>query len=135
VNRSERKAPGYMTEDLQPRIVGGPPRYATRTDKPIEHITLAKRDGAPIGYFYANDEDDAAGWVAVAGLSPDGWNLAAPWVRMLHDAKRRGWKPSAVLDEMLRTTNSYSQVVPGSRARSASLAMLMKIAGHSEEGK
>jgi hypothetical protein len=111
---AERRAPGYMTEDLQPRIAAGAPRYTSRTAKQVEHVALAKRSGERIGYLYANDEDDAAGWIAVAGLTPAGWNLATPWVRILHDA---------------------THVVPGSRTTSASLSTLRKIAGYSgEEG-
>jgi hypothetical protein len=128
-----RKTPGYMTEELQPRIVGGPPRYATRTDKRVEHIALTKRNGECIGYIYANDEDDAAGWIAVAGLDAEGWALATPWIHLLHEAKRRGLKPTAALDQMLRNENAETRFAPGSRATSASLAMLRRIAGHPEE--
>ena len=120
--------PGYMTEDLQMREVSGPPRYTSRTEKPVEHITLATQDGKPIGFFYVNDEDEAAGWQPVAGASPDEQNLVAPWYRMLLDAKKRGLKPSIVLDEMLRATLPNSHVVPGSRARSASLDALKELA-------
>jgi len=125
--------PGYMTEDLQPRITGGPPRYTTRTDKPVEHIALATKDGELMGYLYINDEDDAAGWEPAVGASPDAQNLAAPWGRMLQHAKARGLRPSAALDEMLRATLPRSHVVPGSRATSANLAELRRIAGHPGE--
>ena len=121
-----------MTEDLEPRIVGGPPRYTSRTAKPVQHIALATADGQLIGYLYANDEDDAAGWVAVAGLNPAGWNLATPWIRMLHEAKERGLKPTAALEEIQRAPNPYTRVVPGSRSTSASLAILKEVAGHQQ---
>jgi hypothetical protein len=121
--------PGYMTEDLEMREVSGPPRYTSRTNKPVEHIALATQEGKCVGYLYANDEDDAAGWQAVAGASPDEQNLAAPWMRMLQDAKQRGLKPSAALEEMLRATPPNSHVVPGSRNLSASLDALKVIAG------
>jgi hypothetical protein len=121
--------PGYMTEDLQMREVCGPPRYTSRTNKPVEHITLATQQGELMGYLYINDEDDAAGWEPVAGASPDAQNLVAPWNRMLLDAKKRGLKPSAALEEMLRVTLRYSHVVPGSRQTSASLDALRALAG------
>lgn len=121
--------PGYMTEDLELREISGPPRYTSRTDKPVEHVTLATQAGKRIGYLYANDEDEAAGWQPVAGASPDEQNLVAPWMRMLQNAKQRGLKPSAALDEMLRATLRNSHIVPGSRTTSASLDALKALAG------
>jgi hypothetical protein len=126
--------PGYMTEDLEMREVSGPPRYTSRTNKPVDHITLATKEGEVIGYIYANDEDEAAGWQAVAGASPDAQNLAAPWMRMLHGAKKRGVKPGAALDEMLRATHPDSRIVPGSRKTSASLDVLKQLAALSRPG-
>jgi hypothetical protein len=117
-----------MTEDLELREISGPPRYTSRTDKPVEHITLATKEGGIIGYIYANDEDEAAGWQAVAGASPDAQNLAAPWMRMLRDAKKRGLKPSAAFDEMLRATHPNSHIVRDSRRTSASLDALKQLA-------
>jgi len=121
--------PGYMTEDLQPREISGPPRYTSRTSRPVAHITLGTQDGKPIGYFYANDEDGAAGWQPLAGASPDEQNLVAPWNRMLLDARKRGLKPSAALDEMVGATHRNSRIVPGSRTTSASLDALKALAG------
>ena len=121
--------PGYMTEDLQMREISGPPRYTYRTDKPVEHITLATQEGKPIGYFYANDEDEAAGCQPLAGASPDEMNLFPPWNRMLLDAKKRGLKPSAALDEMVGATHRNSRILPGSRTTSASLHALEALAG------
>ena len=121
--------PGYMTEDLQPREISGPPRYTSRTNGPVDHITLGTQDGKLIGYFYANDDDEAAGFQPIAGASPDEQNLVAPWSRMLLDAKKRGLKPSAALDEMLRATHRNSRIVPGSRTTSAGLDALKALAG------
>jgi hypothetical protein len=128
VGRPPGFIPGYMTEDLQPREISGPPRYTSRTNGPVEHITLATQQGELIGYLYFNDEDDAAGWLPLAGASPDAQNLVAPWNRMLLDAKKRGLKPSAALEEMLRVTLQYSHVAPGSRKTSASIDALKALA-------
>jgi hypothetical protein len=117
-----------MTEDLEMHEISGPPMYTSRTDKPVEHIALASKDGKLIGYLYANDDDDAAGWQAVAGASPEEQNLAAPWTRMLGNAKARGIKPSAALDELSRATHARSHIVPGSRTTSASLDVLRALA-------
>lgn len=124
-----RPAPGYMTEDLQMRIVSGPPHYTSRTEKPVEHVLLRTSEGERMGFIYVNDEDDAAGWQVYAGASPDAQNWAAPWIRILRDCKGRGLKPSAALELILQTTHPRSEVVPGSRATSANLAALAELAG------
>ena len=111
------------------REVSGPPRYTSRTDKPIEHITLRTTGGEVMGYIYINDEDDAAGWQPQSGASPTAQNHAGFWVRILLDSKKRGLKPSAALDEMFRASNSNSNIVPGSRSTSPNLAALKALAG------
>ena len=123
-----RRAPGYMTEDLELHVVSGPPKYTSRTDKPVDHITLQTTAGEVMGYIYVNDDDDAAGWHPHIGASPTAQNHAAFWMRILLDFKKRGLKPSAALDQMLRTTHPSSHVVPGSRTTSTNLAALKLLA-------
>jgi hypothetical protein len=126
---SERRPPGYLTEDLEPRITG-PARYTSKTDKPVVHITLADETGAVIGYLYANDEDDAAGWVPRHDATPTQQNLVSPWVQLLRDAKARGIKPTAALDELLSATpTNKSRAVAGSRQTSANIDALKQLAG------
>ena len=98
---AEERPPGFMTEDLELRVSGGPPRYTSKTERPIEYIAILDAQGAVIGHIYANDDDDAAGWHPRSGAEPEALNLAAPWVRMLHDAKARGLAPTAALDELV----------------------------------
>ena len=129
---SKRKAPGFMTEDLQPRIVGGPPRYKKHTERAVTHIAFETPEGRRIGFVYINDEDDAAGWLPIAGADAAALNFATPWVPMLHRAKERGLKPSKALEELLRATNPYTRVVPGSLASSETLASLQRTAGYPE---
>ncbi|HEV8146923.1 MAG TPA: hypothetical protein VGP79_11100 [Bryobacteraceae bacterium] len=126
---TRRRPPGYMTEDLELRVVSGPPKYTSRTDKPVDHITLQTTAGEVMGYIYVNDDDDAAGWCPHAGASPTAQNHAAFWIRILLDFKKRGLKPSAALDQMLRTTHPRSHVVTGSRTTSTNLAELKVLAG------
>jgi len=103
-----------MTEDLQLREVSGPPRHTTRTNGPAEHITLRRASGEVMGYICFNDDDDAAGWQARAGASPDAWNDADSWFRILRDSKARGIKPTEALEELFRAVNPRSHIVPGS---------------------
>lgn len=125
---AERRAPGYMTEDLEPRIVSGPPRYTSRTEKSVEYVALADAVGVVAGYFYANDEDRAAGWVACPGYGPEAYHLAAPWIRHLHDARRREIAPVAALDELEQMDDGRGGVVPGSRRSASGLTELRRIA-------
>lgn len=125
-----RRPPGYMTEDLQPQVTG-PAKYTSRTDKAVDHITLAEATGAAIGYIYANDEDDAAGWVPRKSATPAQQNLVSPWVMLLRDAKKRGLAPTAALDELLAATvPNGSTAVAGSRASSADLEALKQLAAN-----
>ena len=119
---------GSMSEDLELRIVSGPPRYTSRTGNPVEHVKLVDANGALAGYFYANDEDSAAGWVPAASATPDQQNLAASWSRILHSGKARGLKPSEALDELLAASNPRSKLVANSRKKAASLTILRELA-------
>jgi len=130
-----RRPPGYMTEDLEMAEVSGPPLYKPKTDKAVEHVTLATTEGETMGYIYINDEDDVAGWQVAKGASPTAQNHAAFWMRMLGDAKKRGLLPSAALDELLRATHPASRIVAGSRTTSASLAALKTLAGEVPEAE
>jgi hypothetical protein len=125
---------GPMSEDLEPRTISGPPRYRSKTDKGVEYVALADRDDRVIGYFYANDEDDAAGWQGRADVPPVSANLAAAWIRSLRDAKKRGLKPSAALDELIRRRVDYADDprtrIVGPRKAAPSLASLRKLAGY-----
>jgi hypothetical protein len=122
------RPPGYLTEDLSLQL-SGPARYSSRTDQAVEHIAIADGSGTVIGYLYANDDDDAAGWVPRRSATPAQQNLATPWVLWLHEAKRRGLEPSAALEALLGAQPSNSsRVVDGSRSIAASLEALRQLA-------
>ena len=129
-----RRAPGFLTEDLHPVQVGGPSRYTSRTDRPVDYLAIADRDDVLLGYFYANDADGAAGWVARPAAGAAAYNLTSRWVRTLHDGKARGLPPTAALDEMIRAgvdsaDDPRSHVVSAERQRAANLAELEAMAG------
>jgi hypothetical protein len=111
--------------------VSGPARYTSKTDKPIEHITLVDQQDVVIGYLYANDEDDAAGWVPRPAAGFAAQNLATPWILRLVDAKKRGLKPTAALDEVSAQSPGapHTRAQPGSRQTSPSIAALRQLAG------
>ena len=69
---------------------GGPPRYSHLSHKPVQYLTVADRHGQVIGYAWANDEDDAAGWVVRKAGGDEAFNEGSSVGQVkLHDAKAR----------------------------------------------
>lgn len=130
MNEEKRLNP-RLTEDLpfNPKP-GGPPRYNPTTDKPVQYLTVASKEGKVIGYVWANDEDDAAGWQVRMAGGDDAFNKGARWARKLHDAKARGLAPTAALAEMLSASDpaAPSHVVPGSLSIAPGLASVKQLA-------
>ncbi|MFD7067774.1 hypothetical protein ACFV97_11130 [Streptomyces sp. NPDC059913] len=115
----EQRPNPRLNEDLLfNQAPGGPPRYGSRSDKPVQYLTVADRSGGVIGYVWANDADDAAGWLVRAAGGDEAFNKGGRWARKLHDAKARGLAPTAALAEMIEQSDptKSSHVVPGSLA-------------------
>ncbi|MER6354554.1 hypothetical protein ABT186_22680 [Streptomyces sp. NPDC001634] len=100
---SERPINPRFDDDMMFRLVSpGPPRYQTRTDKPVRYFTVVdKQGGAVLGYVWANDEDDAAAWEPRQAAGPRGMSEGGIWHARLEDAKERGILPSQALAELL----------------------------------
>ncbi|MFI5881757.1 hypothetical protein [Streptomyces sp. NPDC051554] len=92
-----------FAEDVHFNLVKpGPPRYRTRTDKPVRYFTVAdKEGGAALGYVWAGDEDDAAAWEQRAAAGGRALAEGGHWHARLEEAKGRGIPPSQALAEML----------------------------------
>ncbi|MFI6725509.1 hypothetical protein NRF20_14425 [Streptomyces sp. R-74717] len=127
---SENRPNPRFEEDMQLKRVAGPPRYNRVAQGPVQYVRVADSDGVVIGYVWANDEGDAAGWVTPQGLGAAAINAGAAWLRKLRDAKSRGIAPTALLAELVRDTSDIkgSGVVPGSLAEAPSLAALKELA-------
>ncbi|MEU6237312.1 hypothetical protein [Kitasatospora sp. NPDC047058] len=113
--------------DMQMRLVeGGPVDYTFRTEKPVEYVAVANASDGILGYLFACDADDAAGWVDRPAAGAVAMNSGTYWYGKLRDAKGRGLLPSQALAELSADTGGgwSGQVVPGSRARAESLAGL-----------
>ncbi|MFI8834125.1 hypothetical protein ACIGPN_24260 [Streptomyces afghaniensis] len=109
---SERPVNPRFAEDMHLNFVSGPPRYRNHTDKPVRYITVAdKENGAVLGYLWAGDEDDAAGWEPRQAGGPHAVNEGGLWIRRLRSAKERGLRPSQTLAEL------YGDPQPGGRGR------------------
>jgi hypothetical protein len=99
------------------RKPGGPPCYGPTTDKPVQYLAVADRDGEVLGYAWAGDEDAAAYEPREAG-GPRAANEGGFWIRRLRDAKQRGILPSQALTELYGTpeTVGKGRPLPGSLA-------------------
>ncbi|MGW7364326.1 hypothetical protein ACWGI8_13070 [Streptomyces sp. NPDC054841] len=130
MSRKRRVSP-RMTEPLPFEEVDSPPRYATTTDKPVQHVTVADRQGTILGYVWANDEDDAADWKVRRAGGDEAFNMGALYVSKLHEAKARGIAPTAALAELVRDSDSAkpSHIVPGSLEQAPSLEAVKDLAG------
>ncbi|MFJ7489993.1 DUF6508 domain-containing protein [Streptomyces sp. NPDC097727] len=106
------------------------PRYRAETDRPVHHLTVANSRGEAMGYLWANDEDDAAGWCLRPAGDRAGIDEGLEWSARLSTAKARGLAPTAALAELVRGSDPrcVSHVVPGSLAAAPSLAALTELA-------
>ncbi|MFB7313493.1 hypothetical protein [Streptomyces sp. NPDC056192] len=116
-------------EDVQFKRIAGPPRYNRVARGPVQHVRVVADNGVVIGYVWANDEDDAAGWLVPPGLGAAEINAGAAWLRKLRDAKAREIAPTTLLTELIRDTSDIqgSRVVPGSPAESTTLDELKEL--------
>ncbi|MFH8656696.1 hypothetical protein [Streptomyces afghaniensis] len=123
---SEKPITSRFEEDLQFKQVAGPETYSVTTEGPVVYLSVADRTGTVIGYVWANDGDDAAGWVVPPGLSANAVNAGGRWVRALRAGKARQLAPTALLAELARGTNDgrQSHAVPGSLSEAPTLADL-----------
>ncbi|WP_329161900.1 hypothetical protein OHB49_19895 [Streptomyces sp. NBC_01717] len=117
-------------EDMQFKRIAGPPRYNRVARGPVQHVRVVADNSVVIGYVWANDEDDAAGWLVPPGLGAAEINAGAAWLRKLRDAKAREIAPTTLLTELIRDTSDIqgSRVVPGSPAESTTLDELKELA-------
>ncbi|WP_037854494.1 hypothetical protein [Streptomyces sp. NRRL S-340] len=126
----ERHVSPRTTEPLRFNEVASAPHYARSTDKPVQFVTVANPQGTVLGYVWANDEDDAAGWKVRRAGGDEAFNRGALYVSKLRDAKTRGLRPTAALAEIVRDTDPAgpSHVVPGSLRQAPDLGTVKNLA-------
>ncbi|MER5641494.1 hypothetical protein ABT095_31695 [Kitasatospora sp. NPDC002227] len=121
-----------LSEDMELSVApGGPVRYARTTDKAVEYVAVANEESGVLGYLWACDADDAAGWQDRPAAGRDASNAGGFWIPKLREFKARGVSPSQMLAELAQGAGGgrIGQVVPGSRALASGLAALKEIAG------
>lgn len=123
---SDQPARGYMTEDLQPRHVDGPQRYASTTDGPVDFVHVANADGVVLGYLWISDGADAAGFAVRESAGNDAFNAGVYWFDQLRKAKGGGLSPSDALAWLRRSAGGERAgfVVPDSDSHLETLSEL-----------
>ncbi|SCF78776.1 DUF6508 domain-containing protein [Streptomyces sp. Ncost-T10-10d] len=106
------------------------PRYRAETDRPVHHLTVANARGEAMGYLWANDEDDAAGWCLRPAGDRAGFDEGLKWSTKLKRAKARGLVPTAALAELVSSSDPrrVSHIAPNSLTTAPSLAALKELA-------
>lgn len=115
----ERPINPRFDDDLRFNLVSpGPPRYQTRTERPVRYFTVVdKEDGAVLGYVWASGEDDAAAWEPQKAAGPRALREGSVWHARLREAKGRGILPSQALAELLADPEgNQGRALPGSLA-------------------
>jgi hypothetical protein len=119
-----------LSEDLQLKAApGGPREYAFKADGPVEYVTVANEDGV-LGYLWANDAADAAGYIVREAAGDIAFNAGVFWTLQLRSYKERGLPPTAALAGLVEVPGSHNggRVVPGSGAQASDLAALQALA-------
>jgi hypothetical protein len=119
-----------LSEDLQlVPAPGGPQSYGKKAQGPVEYVTVANDDGV-LGYLWANDAGDAAGYVVREAAGDVAFNAGVFWSLQLRPCKDRGLAPTAALTELAEVPGSHNGgwVVAGSRAQAPDLATLKALA-------
>ncbi|MFC9327604.1 hypothetical protein [Kitasatospora sp. NPDC057015] len=120
-----------LNEDVQFKVAdGGPPEYARTTSRAVEYVAVANGEKL-LGYLWACDADDAAGWQVRPAGGDEAYNAGVLWTLRLREAKARGLTPSQALAELADHDGGADadRVVPGSRALAGSRAALKTLAG------
>jgi hypothetical protein len=84
--------------DLFPSLSG--PRYRSSTGAPVKYRPIT-RGRELLGYLWASESDDAAGYVKRASSGTDGLRAGALWRARLAEAKREGLTPTQALRRWL----------------------------------
>ncbi|GAA3969156.1 hypothetical protein GCM10023085_59350 [Actinomadura viridis] len=130
------RGPGRLTEDIAFRQVGpAPDGYAARTGGPVRYLAVGDAAGTVLGYLWAAEGEEAAGFVPREAAGADALNESVAWTLELRDAKSRGVPAARLLAEFGRArlpvaarARHAGQVIGGSEARVPGLDALRELA-------
>lgn len=121
---------GYRDEDVQFKVVDGPPLYRNTAEGPVRYVVVANGDGV-LGYLWISDAVDAAGYVPRRSGGDVAMNSGGYWLRKLRAGKATGLLPSQALAGLPADSGSpmTGRIVTGSEGTAPSLAVLKDLAG------
>ncbi|GEC09779.1 hypothetical protein SSP24_74340 [Streptomyces spinoverrucosus] len=118
------------TDRLLNQLPPGSPCFETQAESPVAfaEVTLGDR---VIGYLWASDRDDAAGYEPRTPAGDIALDAAKEWLARLSEAKRRRLSPSAALHELAawQGDSRSGTVVAGSLRTAPSLEDLQDLSG------
>ncbi|MFC9931248.1 hypothetical protein [Streptomyces sp. NPDC127190] len=118
------------TEQLGKKIPQDAPRYETETSAPVVFVDVSI-NGRIIGYLWASESDDAAGYEPRTAAGHIAVDAAADWLVYLSKAKERGLSSLDALHEAThwKGTERSGTVVPGSLREASSPEEVQDLSG------
>ncbi|MFK0180204.1 hypothetical protein ACIQVR_30025 [Streptomyces xanthochromogenes] len=118
------------TDRLLEQLPDGTAQFDNVTESPVNFFEVA-RDGTAIGYLWASESDDAAGYEPRTPMGKAALDAAVEWLGRLSEAKARGLSPTRALHELTssRADSRGGAVTPGSLRTADSLEDLQDLSG------
>ncbi|GAA4659527.1 hypothetical protein GCM10023347_08640 [Streptomyces chumphonensis] len=114
-----------MTEDLRPRAVGGSEDYGYVAEGPVSYVAVGSGEGV-LGFLWASDAEDAAGFEPRGGAGDAAFNAAVAWAGLLRECRAKGLDPTQALAELSRDggDEAIGRAVPGTLGQAPTLTAL-----------
>ncbi|MCZ7417101.1 MULTISPECIES: hypothetical protein [unclassified Streptomyces] len=121
---SESHLTPRITEDLRPDPVGGSEDYGYVAEGPVSYVAIGSEDGV-LGYLWASDAEDAAGFEPRGEAGDVAFNAAVAWAQALRERRAKGLSPSRALGELVEEAgdDAIGRAVPGTRAEATLKAL------------
>ncbi|WP_414168313.1 hypothetical protein ACMATS_16640 [Streptoverticillium reticulum] len=119
----------YRYKRLRSALPDGAGGYEEEAESSVHYVPVAKGERV-LGYLWASDADDAAGFEPRSASGDAAFDAGAFWLQRLGDAKARGLSPTEALRELSAGSDvEAGHVIPGMEADIASLDELRDLAG------
>ncbi|ORT59281.1 hypothetical protein [Streptomyces sp. CB03238] len=118
------------TDQMLARLPSDAVSYSLETESPVEFVEVAVGDRV-IGYLWASDVDDAAGYEPRTPAGDDAVDAGPTWLTRLSDAKNRGLSPTQALRDLSAwpDDSQAGAIVPASLRQASSLEDLQELSG------
>ncbi|WP_208899615.1 hypothetical protein [Streptomyces incarnatus] len=118
------------TERLQEKIPQDAPRYEAETSAPVDFVDVSI-NGRVIGYLWASENGDAAGYEPRTPAGHIAVDAAADWLAYLSQARGRGLSSLEALHEAMywEGTERSGTVAPGSLRKASSPEEVQDLSG------